>query len=118
MRRRSARPSAQRAGGSSGRAAASALRLAHSVGAALGNRRVLDRKETTVLPWLVVPIFLFAIVGAIWPRVLAWPLVVFAAWIGFVLLGRYLRSRRKRTVTAAPVLPETTDGVPPQESRP
>ena len=117
VRRRSVRPSARRAGGSSGRAAASALRLAHSVGAALGNRRVLDRKETTVLPWLVMPIFLFAIVGAIWPRVLAWPLSVFAAWIGFVLLGRYLRSRRERAAVAAQGLPEA-DRAPTQESRP
>jgi cardiolipin synthase len=116
VRRGSKRPNAQRAGGSSGRAAASALRLAHSVGAALGDRRVLDRKETTVLPWLVVPIFLFAIVGAIWPRVLAWPLSVFAAWIGIVLLGRFLRSRRKRAAAAAPVSP-SGDSVPSQESR-
>jgi hypothetical protein len=78
---------------------------------------VLDRKETTVLPWLVVPIFLFAIVGAIWPRVLAWPLSVFAAWIGFVLLGRYLRSRRKRAAVAAQAPPEA-DRAPAQESRP
>jgi cardiolipin synthase len=116
VRRGSTRPTAQRAGGSSGRAAASALRLAHSVGAALGNRRVLGRNEATVLPWLVVPIFLFAIIGAIWPRVLAWPLAVFAAWIGFVLLGRYLRSRRKRAATAAPASPNA-DGVHSQESR-
>ena len=114
--RGSTRPSAQRAGGSSGRAAASALRLAHSVGAALGNRRVLGQNETTVLPWLVVPIFLFAIVGVIWPRVLAWPLSVLAAWIGLGLLGRYLRSRRrKRSATAAPALPPA-DTAPPQES--
>jgi len=116
VRRGSARPSAQRAGGSSGRAAASALRLAHSVGAALGNRRVLGQNETTVLPWLVVPIFLFAIVGVIWPRVLAWPLSVLAAWIGIVLLGRYVRSRRKRSASPARSLPGT-DSVPPQESR-
>jgi cardiolipin synthase len=116
VRRGSVRPNAQRSGGSSSRAAASALRLAHSVGAALGNRRVLGRIETTVLPWLVVPIFLFALVGVIWPRVLAWPLSVFAAWIGIVLLGRYLRSRRKRAAAAAPAL-SGADSTPPQESR-
>jgi cardiolipin synthase len=115
VRRGSARPSTQRAGGSSSRAAASALRLAHSVGAALGNRRVLGQNETAVLPWLVLPIFLFAIVGVIWPRVLAWPLSVFAAWIGIVLLGRYLHSRRKRAGNTAKALPEA--GAPPQESR-
>ena len=116
-RRGSVRPNAQRAGGSSGRAAASALRLAHSVGAALGNRRVLGRNETAVLPWLVVPIFLFAIVGVVWPRVLAWPLAVFAAWIGIVLLSRYLRSRGKRVVVAAPAVAEA-ERAPAHDSHP
>jgi cardiolipin synthase len=116
VRRGSTRPNAQRAGGSSSRAAASALRLAHSVGAALGNRRVLGQNETTVLPWLVVPIFLFAIVGVLWPRLLAWPLSVLAAWIGIVLFARYLRSRRKRAATASPTL-SGAGSVPPQESR-
>jgi cardiolipin synthase len=116
VRRGSLRPSARRAGGSSGRAAASALRLAHSVGAALGNRRVLGQNETTVLPWLVVPIFLFVVVGAIWPRVLAWPLSVLAAWIGVVLLARYLRSRRNRAAASPSTLP-AAERTPPQESR-
>ena len=116
VRRRSVRPNAQRAGGSSGRAAASALRLAHSVGAALGSHRVLGQNETAVLPWLLVPIFLFAIVGVVWPRVLAWPLAVLAAWIGVVLLARYLRSRRKRAATAIPASSKQ-DSVPSRESR-
>jgi len=42
---------------------------------------------------------------------------VFAAWIGFVLLGRYLRSRRKRAAVAAQAPPEA-DRAPAQESRP
>jgi len=116
VRRRSVRPNARRAGGSSGRAAASALRLAHSVGAALGSHRVLGRNETAVLPWLLVPIFLFAVVGVVWPRVLAWPLAVLAAWIGVVLLGRYLRSRRKRAATAIPATSKA-DSAPSHESR-
>jgi len=118
VRRSRARPSTQHTGGSSGRAAASALRLAHSVGAALGNRRVLGQKETAVLPWLVVPIFLFAIVGVVWPRVLAWPLAVFAAWIGIVLLSRYLRSRGKRAAVAAPAAVAEAERAPAHESRP
>ena len=116
VRRGSARPPVRRAGGSSGRAAASALRLAHSVGAALGNRRVLGQGEMTVLPWLVVPIFAFALIAAIWPRVLAWPLSVFATWIGVVLVGRYLRSRRKVSAGKdAPQLPraESSQQSPP-----
>lgn len=117
VRRGRARPRVRRAGGSSGRAAASALRLAHSVGAALGNRRVLGQGETTVLPWLVAPIFLFAIVAAAWPRVLAWPLSAFALWIGFVLLGRYLRSRR-RSAPAGTTPPVGTQAASSRESQP
>jgi cardiolipin synthase len=109
VRRSAARPRTRHAGGSSRRAAASALRLAaHSVGAALSNRRVLGQSETTVLPWFVIFLFAFALAAVIWPRLLAWPLAALAVWIGVALLGRYLRARRAAVavtavaVTAAP----------------
>jgi cardiolipin synthase A/B len=83
----------RRAGGSSGRAAASALRLAHTVGAALGNRRVIGKNEANTLPWSVIPIFLFASAVIMWPRLLAWPAAVFACWAGLALVARYIRLR-------------------------
>jgi cardiolipin synthase len=103
IRRSDARPRARRGGGSSSRAAASALRLAHSVGAAFGNQRVLDQGTTAVLPWLVVFLFASALVAAIWPRLLAWPVAAFAAWFGLALLIRYLR--RRAHMRAAPPAP-------------
>jgi cardiolipin synthase len=76
-------------GGSSGRAAAGALRLANSVGAAITNRRVLARTESG--PLLIAGILLLAcaILGVLWPQVIAWPLAALAAWIGLALIWRY-----------------------------
>jgi cardiolipin synthase len=77
-------------GGSSGRAAAGALRLANSVGAAITNRRVLARTESG--PLLIAGILLLAcaILGVLWPQVIAWPLAALAAWIGLALIWRYV----------------------------
>ena len=82
------------AGGSSGRAATSALRLAHSVGAALVSRRVLGRGDTSVLLWFVLFLFAFAVTIAVWPRVMAWPLAGLALWQAVALLARFMRRRR------------------------
>jgi cardiolipin synthase len=80
-------------GGSSGRAAAGALRLANSVGAAITNRRVLGRTESG--PLLIAGLFLLgcAIVGVLWPQVVAWPLAALATWIGLTLIWRYIDKR-------------------------
>jgi cardiolipin synthase len=96
-RRRRAGASAARGaqGGSSGRAAAGALRLANSIGAAITNRRVLGPAECA--PLLVAGILLFsaAALAALWPRLVAWPLAALALWIGASLLTRYVELRRK-----------------------
>jgi cardiolipin synthase len=77
-------------GGSSGRAAAGALRLANSVGAAITYRRVLGQTESG--PLLIAAIFLLAcaVVGVLWPQVIAWPLAALAIWIGLALIWRYI----------------------------
>jgi cardiolipin synthase len=69
-------------GGSSGRAAAGAMRIANSVGAAIANRRVLGRSETSLLVIGGVVLVACAIVGFFWPRVVAWPLAALALWVG------------------------------------
>jgi cardiolipin synthase len=89
-------PRAARAqGGSSGRAAAGALRLANSIGAAITNRRVLGPAECT--PLLVAGIVLLAaaVLALLWPRLVAWPLALLAVWIGVALVARYVDLRRK-----------------------
>ncbi|MGA9333692.1 MAG: phospholipase D-like domain-containing protein [Rudaea sp.] len=98
--RRRVRASAQhpvrvRSGGGSGRAAASALRMAHSVGAALGNRRVLGHSESSVLLWFVLGLLGLSLIAVFWPRVLAWPLGFFSLWIGIALGVRYWRLRQQ-----------------------
>jgi cardiolipin synthase A/B len=84
---------APRAGGSSGRAAAGALRIANSVSAALGNRRVLG--EGAGVPWLTAAMVFgaLAVVAVLWPAAIAWP---FAALAGWVALNLGIRAWRQR----------------------
>ena len=83
------------AGGSSGRAAAGALRIANSIGAAITNRRVLGPAEGAPLLVGGVILFLAAALAALWPRLVAWPLAVLGLWIGASLVVRYAELRRK-----------------------
>ena len=91
-------PRTPRAGGSSGRAAAGALRLANSMSAALGARRVLG--EVAGAPWLTTAIVfaVLAVVAVLWPAAIAWPFGALAAWVALNLGIRGLRQRaRKRS---------------------
>jgi len=81
--------------GSSGRAAAGALRLAHTIGAAISNRRTLDDASTGPLLGGGLALLALSIAAAWWPRLLAWPLALLGAWIGAGLLVRWLQLRRR-----------------------
>jgi cardiolipin synthase len=83
-------------GGSSGRAAAGALRLANTVGAAISNRRVLGRSESGPLLIAGILLLVAAVVGIVWPRLVAWPLAVLALWIGVSLIARYIHTYDRR----------------------
>jgi cardiolipin synthase len=83
-------------GGSSGRAAAGAMRIANSVGAAIANRRVLGRSETSLLAIGGGVLVACAIVGFVWPRVVAWPLAVLALWIGASLFVQCIDTKPKQ----------------------
>ena len=80
-------------GGSSGRAAAGALRLANSVGAAITNRRVLGRTESGPLLIAGLVLIACAVVGLTWPQVIAWPFAALVAWIGLSLVARYFKTK-------------------------
>jgi cardiolipin synthase len=95
--------------GGSSRAAAGALRLAHSVGAALGNQRVLGRAEVGALPWATVLLLALGVVAVQWPRLLAWPLAAGLFALGFSLFARYLRVCRAHPRKPAQAPPETTE---------
>ncbi|WP_329740579.1 phospholipase D-like domain-containing protein [Dyella sp. A6] len=95
-------PRPRRSGGSSGRAAAGALRIANTVGAALADRRVLG--DTTSGPLLggTALLVALAVVAWLWPAVVAWPLGLLAAWLALnlgVRLWRQYRRKRQRRAT-------------------
>ncbi|HET7159416.1 MAG TPA: phospholipase D-like domain-containing protein, partial [Burkholderiales bacterium] len=78
-------------GGSAVRAAAGALRLSHTVGAAITNRRVLGRNEAGIMATVGVGLFALTVIGLVWPLVLAAPLLLFGGWIGISLIARALK---------------------------
>ncbi|HEX5305945.1 MAG TPA: phospholipase D-like domain-containing protein, partial [Dyella sp.] len=80
--------------GSSSRAAASALRLANTVGAVLSDRRVLGDTGTMPLAIGTAVLAVIAIVAALWPPVIAWPLALLAAWFALNLGVRGWRNWR------------------------
>jgi cardiolipin synthase len=76
--------------GSAARAAAGALRLSHTVGAAITNRRVLGRAEAGVMAGVGAGLLALTAVGILWPLVLAVPIVLIGGWIGISLVLRAL----------------------------
>jgi len=82
--------------GSAGRAAAGALTIGSVVGAALANRRSLDATESYLLGYGGLVLAAVAIVAFLWPKVLAFPIAVIAAWIAGAMLVRAARLRRSR----------------------
>jgi len=97
IRRSAPRPRRRRGerGGSSSRAAAGALRLANSVGAALSNRRILGDTETGPLLAGTLVLTALAVVAIRWPAVVGWPIGVLAAWFALNLGIRSWRMRRQ-----------------------
>jgi len=88
----------RKAGGSSGRAAAGALRLANSVGAAISNRRVLGPADGGIVLAGSTVLGALGVVALLWPRVLAWPLGALALWLAMQALVRYFIERRAAAI--------------------
>jgi cardiolipin synthase len=88
-------PHLRRAGGSSGRAAAGALRIANTMGAALTDRRVLGDTETGALLGVTLLLAVLAIVAVLWPAVIAWPIAVIAIWFAINTGIRVWRMRQR-----------------------
>lgn len=87
--------------GSATRSAVGAMRMATTLGAALGNRRVLSDAETRPLLGGAVILLVVAAIAAWWPRVLAWPLALIALWIAISLAARWVRMRRRHHAASA-----------------
>lgn len=85
-----------RGGGSAGRAAAGAVRIGNAIGAVFTNRRSLGPIEARIALTTGLVLCALAIVFALFPQVLAYPLVVLAAWGGIALVYRAYRLHRAR----------------------
>lgn len=97
MRSRSPRPPRPRSsGGSSSRAAAGALRIANTVGAAITQHRVLGDTETGPLLAGAATALVLTLVAIFWPAVIAWPLALIGAWFTVNLTVSWWSLRRKR----------------------
>jgi cardiolipin synthase len=87
-----------RGSGSSSRAAAGALRVANSVGAALTNHRVLGDAPTGPLLTTTLLLAALAAISFLWPAWVAWPIGALASWaaINISALAWRRRSRANR----------------------
>ena len=100
--------------GSAGRAAAGAVSVGSALGAALTNRRTLGPAEAGLLFAMGLAATLIAVVGALWPRVLAWPLAVIALWLGIAWAAKaYALQRGRRSANVAQPIAEV-DNSPPE----
>ena len=83
-------------GGRAARAAAGALRIGNTVGAAFSNRRMLGPAESGMMFSVALGFLGFAVVALLLPRAVTVPLVLLALWIGVTLLVRAWRIRKGR----------------------
>jgi cardiolipin synthase len=81
-------------GGRAARAAAGALRIGNTVGAAFSNRRILGPAESGMLSSVALGFLGFAAIALILPLAVTVPLAVLALWIGVTLLVRAWRMRK------------------------
>ncbi|MDA9830648.1 phospholipase D-like domain-containing protein [Akkermansiaceae bacterium] len=89
----------KRRGGSSGRAAAGAVRIANVVSAAFTNRRVIEPVEARITVGGGVLLVILAVLFAFYPRVIAYPVVLLSLWIAIALFyqgWKLHRSKAKR----------------------
>jgi cardiolipin synthase len=90
------------AGGSASRAAAGALRLGRTVGAALTEQRVLEPAEARLLALVGAALLLVAAAASLWPLLIAAPLSAILVWIALSLLARAHSLRRARRARGQP----------------
>jgi len=88
--------------GSASRAAAGALRLGRTVGAALSDQRVIEPTEARLVGFVGALFLMAAAAAAIWPFLLALPLILICGWIGIALLARARALRRARRSKGLP----------------
>jgi cardiolipin synthase A/B len=98
------------ASGSAGRAAAGAFSVGSALGAALTDRRILGPAEAGLLFLMAAVAAVIGIVGALWPRVLAWPVAFVALWSGTAWVVKGISLRRGRR--SGPRVERLEDAIP------
>jgi cardiolipin synthase A/B len=83
-------------GGSVGRAAAGAIRISNTIGAAFANRRVFEPVEAHIMIFVGAALLALATLSALFPRFFVYPLVALFLWIAVALLYRGYKLKRKR----------------------
>ena len=85
-------------GGSASRAAAGALRIGNTVGAAITNRRVLGPAEAGLMAGAGFALLGFAAAVIAWPLIIALPLAALGVWmaVSFLVRAKELRAARRR----------------------
>jgi cardiolipin synthase len=96
--------------GSAGRAAAGAVSVGSALSAALTNRRPLGPAESGLLIRMAILSLLIGVIAALWPWVIAWPLGVLMAWMGFAWLAKASSLRKKEREPVAVPRPGQVGG--------
>jgi cardiolipin synthase len=95
--RRRRRPAQRFGSGTSGRTAASAVRLGNIVGAAITNKRLLGPAEARIMFSSGLLLLASAALALFWPRVITVPIAVVAVWVAASLFLRaYALNREGR----------------------
>ncbi|HEY8461877.1 MAG TPA: phospholipase D-like domain-containing protein [Blastocatellia bacterium] len=94
------RPGARRlrkriGGGSSSRAAAGAIQIGRTVGAAITNRRALGPAEARIMGGAGLLLLAASIVAVMWPRAVSLPLAVIGVWVAVSAFIRAFHLRRE-----------------------
>jgi cardiolipin synthase A/B len=82
------RPQEAGSSGSAGRAAAGAIGIGSAIGAAITDHRVLGPAEAKVMAAGGIVLVALALLGLVWPWLVAIPLSVISGWVGLALLVR------------------------------
>jgi cardiolipin synthase len=100
--RRQAPPARPLERGSAGRAAAGALRLGRTVGAAFSKERMLGSTEAKIVAVLGIAALALSAMALVWPLIVAVPFAVLGSWTAAGLLARAYALRRERRALGLP----------------
>jgi cardiolipin synthase A/B len=104
--------------GSAGRAAAGALRVGNTVGAALTARPMVEGSEKRMILLGGVVLLALATLCAVFPHAVAVPAAVLSAWVGLALVWRAWRLRSPQRPEGERVLPTPPTAEPRAEKTP